>query len=106
LVGPTGFDVASGAGLTRLARVLGLFFLAVCVAAIFPTSGTLRIVAIVAAVVNVVSYLFAQPPVGPQRRGLRRRAMQIPTAPATALTALTGVISLVLLVYTLGFAPE
>ena len=86
--------------------MVGLFFLAVCIGAVFATSGALRIVAVAAAVLNIVSYMFAQPPVGPQRRGLRRRAAQIPTRAATAITALTGAVALGLLIYALGFAPD
>lgn len=81
----------------------GVFLLVACIAAVVLTTGSLRITAIVILVVNVVSYVLAQPPVG--FRGPDRRSMQIPTAAATAITVLTGVVALVLLLYKFAFAP-
>jgi hypothetical protein len=83
--------------------VTGVFLLAACIAAALVTTGSLRISAIVILVLNVVSYVFAQPPVG--FRSPDRRTMQIPTKVATAITVLTGVLALALLLYKFAFAP-
>jgi hypothetical protein len=82
--------------------VAGVLLLAACIAAVVLTTGSLRITAIVLLVLNVVSYVLAQPPVG--LGGARRRALQIPTQVATAITVLTGALALGLLLYKFGFA--
>ncbi len=78
----------------------GTVLLGACIAAVFLTEGGVRIAAIVVAVLNAVSYLFAQPPVGAGVQS--RRTMQIPTTLATAITVLTGVVGVGLLVYAAG----
>jgi hypothetical protein len=83
--------------------VAGVLLLAACIAAVVFTTGSLRITAIVILVLNVVSYVLAQPPVG--LSGRRRRAVQIPAKVATAITVLTGALALGLLLYRFGFAP-
>jgi hypothetical protein len=83
--------------------VAGVFLLAACVAAVVLTTGSFRISAIVILVVNLVSYVFAQPPVG--LGGPTRRPMQIPANVATAITVVTGILALGLLLYKFALAP-